>query len=96
MKNIKEQIAKLISTNAKSNWTKGVLWAILICFIVFVIANTYLLFRPLSNEVKGIIDGEINSSNINFDQKTIDALKTRQVPNSPTVTPGGKNPFTSL
>jgi hypothetical protein len=46
--------------------------------------------------VKDIINTEINASNIIFDQKIIDSLKTRQVPNTPTATPGGKNPFISL
>lgn len=96
MKNIKEQIAKLISENAKTNWIKGVYWAVFACFILFLAANAYLLFRPVASEVKEIIDSDVNSSNINFDQKTLDSLKTRQGLDTPIVPPTGKNPFTPL
>jgi hypothetical protein len=43
-----------------------------------------------------IIDQEVNSSNITFDQKTIDILNSKQGPETKVVLPGGKNPFTSL
>lgn len=96
MKNIKEQFKQLVASNAKSNWVKGVFYALLICFGVFVVANTYLLFRPISADVKGIIDEEVDSSNISFDQKTIDSIKKRQEPSTSILPSGGKNPFTPL
>jgi hypothetical protein len=95
MKNIKEQLKRLLTANSKTDWTKGVFWAIFICFVLFSAVNFYLLFRPLSKDMKNIIDKEVNSSNIIFDQKTIDVLKNKG-PGTQIILPGGKNPFTSL
>jgi hypothetical protein len=96
MKKIKEQIRLLLVANAKTNWTKGVFFALFACFIIFALANVYLLFRPISKDVKEIIDQEVNSANLNFDQKTIDTIKKRQEPNTVITVPVGKNPFTPL
>lgn len=96
MKDIKEQFRQMLSANSKTDWTKGVFWAIFICFVLFSGVNIYLLFRPLSKDMQDIIDKEVNSSNIIFDQKTIDILKSKQGPETQIVLPGGKNPFTSL
>lgn len=96
MNKIKEEISKLASANAKTNWTKGIVWAIFICFFLFLAADAYLLLRPLSPEVKNIIDSEVNSTNIIFDQNVLDSLKTKQGPEAPIISPTGKNPFTPL
>jgi hypothetical protein len=96
MKNIKEQIRLLLVANARTNWAKGVFYALLSCFVIFTLANAYLLFRPISKDVKEIIDQEVNSSNLIFDQKTIDLIKKRQEPNTVISLPAGKNPFTPL
>lgn len=96
MKKIKEQFRLMLVANSKTNWTEGIFWAIIICFLLFTSANIYLMIRPLSNDVKEIIDQEVNSSNIIFDQKTIEILKSKQGPETKIILPGGKNPFISL
>jgi hypothetical protein len=96
MKKIEEQFRLLLAANAKTNWLSGVFYALLLCFVIFLLANVYLLVRPISKDVKDIIDLEVDSSNLIFDQKTIDAIKKRQEPNAVISLPGGKNPFTPL
>lgn len=96
MKDIKEQFAKLLTSNSKTNWAKSVFWAILICLALFICADVYLLFRPLASDVKGIIDDEVESVNINFDEKTLEGLRQKEDLSTPINLPKGKSPFTSL
>lgn len=77
-----------------SLWQKALLGLALATLILIVASGAYFLIRPISKEVKAVIDGEISATDIIFDQKTIENIKARQVPSEvPTIT-SGKNPFT--
>lgn len=93
-KDIKFDFSKLTKNNRHSSWQKAVLGAVLISVAIYLIMAGYLFFRPLSQDIQDIIDQEISSSNISFDQKTLLMLKNRQEPPANTQTESGKNPFT--
>ena len=81
-------------SNRGTSWQKAVFGAILISLAFYIGASAYLYFRPLSAEIQTSIDSEVSSSNISFDQKTVDMLNKRQQPPANTTAIGGKNPFT--
>lgn len=91
---LKFDFSKLERNNRGSSWQKAVFGALIISLVAYLAATAYLYFRPLSSDIKESIDSEVSSSNISFDQKTIDMLKSRQQPPDTTATSGGKNPFT--
>lgn len=76
-----------------STWQKALFGVILATLILMTAATLYLIFRPISKDVREVIDQEISSSDIIFDQKTIDSIKERQTPSTIPDTSGGKNPF---
>lgn len=77
-------------------WQKAI-WAIMVVVLLLAsLACVYLMFKPLSKDIKAIIDDEISSSDIIFDQKTIDSIKARQVPSVVPDTSSGKNPFSGF
>lgn len=90
--NIKLNI-NLGKVGGKSNWQRGIFWALAVALVVFVIACIYQLVKEPSKEIENLIDTEVSSINIIFDTKTIEDLKIRQQP-AETVQPTvGKNPF---
>jgi hypothetical protein len=92
----KEQLSKLTASSKKTSWHKAIIWTVLLCLIIFVCANIYLIFKPLSPEIQITIDDEIKSSDITFDQKTIENIKKRlQIQYTPSPSTG-KNPFISF
>lgn len=77
----------------KSSWQKGVLFAAIIVFVALLAACVQLVFKPLNQEIKGIVEEEVSSTNIIFDKKTLDDIKKRYQPQS-TINPiGSKDPF---
>lgn len=89
--NLKELEIKL--SNQKTMWQKGLFYAVIASLIIFIGAMVYLFFRPLSSDMKSLINEEINSSNVSFDKKVIENLSKKQQPvksSEPTI---GKNPF---
>jgi flagellar motor component MotA len=95
MKKLKFSLKFNFKSRTKGSlWQKALLGVALATFGLMVILSAYLLIKPISKEVKNVIDEEISATDINFDQKTIDNIKARQVPSEiPTIT-SGKNPFT--
>lgn len=93
MKKFKIDLNKIKISNRNSNWQKGISGALLISLGIFFLALVYLLVRPLSKDVQNIIDTEISSIDVVFDNKTIDMVKKRQEPNQTTAPTVGKNPF---
>lgn len=91
--NFKESLGNLRNSNLGSSWEKGIFIAVLVSLVIFLAANVYLIFKPIPDDLRAIIDEEINSSNITFDQKTIDSLKERQNPPESETPISGKNPF---
>lgn len=97
MKKINLKFNLNLKTKTKGTlWQKALLGVILATLVLTLAACAYLLVRPISKEVKAIIDQEISSSDINFDQKTIDNIKARQTPSIVPETSSGKNPFASF
>ena len=93
MKALKIDLSKLSRSGRNSSWQKAILGAIGISVVFYLLAAGYLFFKPLSTEIKDIIDQEVSSTNISFDQKTLEMLKSRQLPPANTQTTSGKNPF---
>lgn len=91
MKNIK--LPKVNLVKKKINWQKSIFITLLLCIGVYIILLGYLFIKPISSEVQEIIKDELTTSDINFDQKTLDSLKKRQQPSTPSQAPIGKNPF---
>jgi hypothetical protein len=91
---IKIDFSQFERSNRGTSWQKAVFGAILVSLCFYLSALAYLYFRPLSPDIKASIDSEVSSSNITFDQKTIEMLKNRQQPPANTTTIGAKNPFT--
>lgn len=79
-----------------SLWQKALMGVALATLGLMLVASVYLIFRPISKEVRTVIDEEISSTNINFDQKTLENIKARQVPSEVPASTSGKNPFTSF
>lgn len=77
----------------KSSWQKGVLFAAIIVFVALLAACVQLVFKPLNQEIKGIVEEEVSSTNIIFDKKTLDDIKKRYQPQSTINPTGSKDPF---
>lgn len=92
--NIKFDFSAFERSNRGTSWQKAVFGAILVSLAFYIAASAYLYFRPLSQDIQESIDSEVSSSNISFDQKTIEMLKLRQQPPQNTAGGSGKNPFT--
>ena len=92
----KIDIKALLGKSRGTMWQKAVVAALLSMTVLFTFGCGYLSFKPLSADIKKIIDDEISSIDIIFDQKTIDGIKERQKPIENTGVTIGKNPFTSF
>lgn len=91
--NIKEQLINLKEQNLQTNWQKALFYTVVISLAIYSGFTGYLFVKPISDEVKGIIDTEINASDIKFDSKVLDSLKKRQAPADVATPSTGKNPF---
>jgi len=91
---IKIDFKKLERQSQNTNWQKAVLGALVISLVIFLGALAYLFIRPLDSAIQASIDSEVESQQINFDFKTLEKLKSRQVPATTSPAPSGKNPFT--
>ncbi len=89
--NLKELGIKL--SNQKTMWQNGLFYAVIISLVIFICAMSYIFFRPLSSDMKQIINEEINSSNVTFNEKVIEDLSKKQQPIKSSETTVGKNPF---
>lgn len=89
----KIDLRALIGKSKGTMWQKAVLATLLSLAVLFTLGCAYLFFKPLPVDIKKIIDDEISSIDIIFDQKTIDDIKERQKPIENTGTTTGKNPF---
>jgi hypothetical protein len=78
---------------SKVNWQRGLYYSLLAITVLFIGLVTYIMFKPLDPELENIIKEEISSSNITFDQKTLDNLKKRLEPTPASQIPTSKNPF---
>lgn len=77
----------------KPNLQKDVFWAIIVSVLIFIGAIGYQFIKTPGKEVLELIKEENSSSNIYFDQKTIDEIKERQLPPESKQSSVGKNPF---
>lgn len=93
MKKIDLNIKQLRMLNKNPDWQRGLLAATLLSLGIFALFLGYLLIKPINKEIKAIIDEEISSTDIIFDQKTIETLKKRQEPATLSAPAIGKNPF---
>jgi len=93
MKKINLDLRKLKKHNRGSSWQKAMVISLLITTILITISYLYLAIRPISKDVKIIIDEEISAVNINLDQKIIEGIKERQKPAEIKSSTTGKNPF---
>lgn len=80
-------------SNQKTVWQKGLFFTVLVSLFVFIVLLVYLFFKPLSPDIKSVIDEEINSSNLSFDKKVIEDLTKKQQPTKSQEPTVGKNPF---
>jgi flagellar motor component MotA len=94
--NLKLNLKQLTMKNRGTVWQKAILGVLLALALLFTVACGYLFFKPLSAEIKDIIDGEISAVDIIFDQKTIERVKERQKPLDNSGVTTGKNPFASF
>jgi flagellar motor component MotA len=92
----KIDLRALLGKSKGTMWQKAVMAALLCMAVLFTLGCGYLFFKPLSADIKKIIDDEISSVDIIFDQKTIDGVKERQKPIENTGVTTGKNPFASF
>jgi hypothetical protein len=82
-----------INISLKADWQKSLTLALFISVLIFGVAIIYLILKPIDKSISTIIDEEISSTNIIFNQKTIDLLGERRVPEEIQVSSAGKNPF---
>lgn len=92
-KNVKVSKIKMPKLK-KPNWQKDVFWATIICVLIFIGIVGYQFIKSPSKEMLDEIKKENASSNISFDQKTVDLIKERQIPPESAQPTVGKNPFT--
>jgi len=92
----KIDLKALIGKSKGTMWQKAVMAALFSLAVLFTLGCAYLFFKPLAVDIKKIIDDEISSIDIIFDQKTIDGIKERQKPIENTSVTTGKNPFASF
>jgi len=94
--NLKIDFRSLSNKNKGTVWQKAVLGVLIAILALTVGACGYLFIKPLSAEIQTIIDEEISSVDIIFDQKTINGIKDRQKPADNTAVTTGKNPFAAF
>ncbi|MDD3678709.1 MAG: hypothetical protein PHT36_00430 [Patescibacteria group bacterium] len=94
--NLKIDLRKLELNAQKTDWQRGLLFSLVLIFVVFLLACGYFIIRPLPKDIKDSIDKEISSVDINFNEKTLDDIKARQNPTQLEEISTGKNPFTSF
>lgn len=80
-------------TGEKTNWQKGIFWALLLSLFAFCAAVSFQFFKGPSQEIEQTVGEEISSSNIIFDAKTLENLNKRQQPPANVQPSVGKNPF---
>lgn len=76
-----------------SDWQKGLFLALLSSLVIFFLGVIFIFFKPATPSVKEIIDEETASTDISFDKKILEMLRTRQNPTLNTPSSAGKNPF---
>lgn len=96
MKNLKKtklDLKKIKLNTKNTEWTRGVYFALVISVVIFGLLCIYLFFKPISNDLKLIIDDEISSSDVRFNKSTLEMVKERQNPKETSEPSSGKNPF---
>lgn len=91
--NIKEELTNLKEQNLKTSWQKALFSTVLVSLFIYVCFAAYLFIRPIPDDVREIINTEINAADIKFDKKILDNLKKRQSPPDVAAPSTGKNPF---
>jgi hypothetical protein len=91
--NIKEEIINIKEQNLKTSWQKALFSTVVIGIVIYTCFAAYLFIKPISEDVEGIINTEINAADIQFNKKILDNLKKRQSPPDTTTPSTGKNPF---
>lgn len=90
---MKIKLPKINLGTKKTSWQKGVFITLILGLTSYVVLLGYLFVKPVSPEVKSIIEKELSTSDIKFNQKTLDSLQKRQQPQAPVQPATGKNPF---
>lgn len=93
---LKLNLKLLANRNRGTVWQKSILGVLLALLVLMLGGCGFLFFKPLSTDIKNIIDEEISSVDIIFDQKTIKSIEERQKPSESIETTTGKNPFASF
>lgn len=93
-KKINIDFKKLQKSSKNTNWQRGVYLALLITLAIFVIGCAYLMFRPIPSSIKEIVDEEILSTDISFNESALNDIRERQNPTQTPKPETGKNPFT--
>lgn len=89
MKNLKINL----KMGKASDWQKGVFLALMASLVIFFLGIIIIFFKPTGQEITRIIDEETASTDITFDKKILEILRTRQNPSINTPASAGKNPF---
>jgi len=77
----------------KTSWQKGIFITLLLGIVIYLVLLGYLFIKPVSPDIKSIIEKELSTTDVKFNQKTLDSLQKRQQPSAPAQPPTGKNPF---
>jgi len=89
MKNIISKLKNIVF----KNWRKTLFLAVII-FIFFFAYSIYILFNGVPDKaLVAKVETETQSTNIKFDEKTIDKLLGLKLYSPPTTNITGKNPF---
>lgn len=91
---LKPEIAK--KDSQKTDWQKGLLISVFVCFLILFFGCLYLLLRPIPQEIKEVIDDDVSSADIRFSEETLKRLEERQSPPQAEDPRTGKNPFSSF
>ncbi len=94
MKKIKININKLKKQNKGFNWQRAIFGAVAITTLAFSLACAYLAIKPVTPEIRAIIDEEISSVDVIFNKEIINDIEERQKPTEKKEPAPGKNPFT--
>lgn len=94
--NLKLNLKLLANKNRGTVWQKSILGVLLALLVLSLVGCGFLFVKPLSTDIRGIIDTEISSVDIIFDQKTIKSIEERQKPSESVEATTGKNPFASF
>lgn len=93
MKKINLKKNKINLKLQRPNWQKTLVLAALASTFIFALCCLIILFRPLSKNIKEIIDKEIAETDIYFKKKTLERLEKRLEPEEKKEPSTGKNPF---